>query len=87
MRALILWILLTAFSYSATFELSWTLRPADEKISRYDIYQNDRYIGWSLGPKYRVQVITPGYHTFYVVAVNVWGPGLKSKTVTSPRVK
>lgn len=85
MKTLII-IALIAFATSAnaaTVNLGWKANAANQQVTGYNVYVDGVKATTVAGITASVTV-TPGAHSIYVTAVNVWQESPPSNTVTTP---
>jgi hypothetical protein len=74
---------------AATVNLDWDDNPAPEGITQYVVYEDNGDGTFSVKTSSTtsnaaVLNVTAGVHKYVVAAVNVWGEGPKSGSVTTP---
>jgi len=73
---------------AATVDLDWDDNPAGEGISNYIVYEDNggsfSAVTSSQISEVSILAVVPGVHTYVVTAINVWGEGPQSDSVTTP---
>lgn len=75
-------------SNAADILLAWDPPPADQKVTKYVVYEQIGEAfekrGESVTDKITLTGVTPGKHTYVVTSVNEWGESGKSNAVHTP---
>lgn len=75
---------------AATLWLDWTPNPANQQVTKYNIYEkiNSVYvlIGTTTTNEYQLTNVVPARHTWVMTAVNFWGETPYSNEVGTPEL-